>query len=130
MAEILAMPGVEGLLAVDDDADKTNHAQEGKNLAGVAGFVIWRVVAGEAEILTICVLPPWRKVGVGSILLERAMAQASLNATQMFLEVDTRNASAIALYTKHKFTRTGLRRGYYQGFDAFVMARDLAITTS
>jgi len=115
MAEVLAMPGTEGLIAVDDDA-------------GPAGLALWRSVLDEAEILTIAVLPPWRRSGLGGRLLSAAMTAArGRGAAHMFLEAAADNAAALALYHRHGFRRTGVRKGYYAGVDAVTMGCALSI---
>lgn len=122
MAEVLAMPGAEGLIAV-----------EGNSLApaaagpGPAGLVLWRRVLDEAEILTIAVLPPWRRHGLGGCLLAAAMtAAARAGAAAMFLEAAADNHAALALYAAHGFERIGIRKAYYGGTDAVAMRRALA----
>lgn len=91
-------------------------------------LVMARVAAGEAEILTLAVLPEQRRQGLARALLLEAIGQCqALGADTLFLEVATRNAAARALYTALGFRQVGLRRGYYaDGDDALVMR--LAIT--
>jgi ribosomal-protein-alanine N-acetyltransferase len=92
------------------------------------GFVLARVAADEAEILTLAVAPDARRQGLGSALLAAAMAQAALRgAVAMFLEVSEGNAGARALYAAAGFAEAGRRRRYYpDGADALVLRRDLA----
>ncbi|MGE5477885.1 MAG: GNAT family N-acetyltransferase [Bacteroidales bacterium] len=124
MAALLSMPGSQGLLAVDGGSLRPSAEPPGP-----AGFVLWRAVAGEAEILTIAVLPPWRRGGVGGRLLEAALAaSAQAGAEAMFLEAASDNTAALALYEKRGFQRVGLRRAYYGDKDAVVMRLDLSIT--
>ncbi len=94
------------------------------------GMVMARVAAGEAEILTLAVLPEQRRQGLARALLLEAVRQcAALAAEALFLEVATRNAPARALYEALGFAQVGLRRGYYaDGDDALVMR--LALTPS
>lgn len=121
MVGILSMPGTEGVVAVDGGSLRPALAPPGP-----AGFVLWRIAAQEAEILTIAVLPPWRRNGLGAGLLGRAIADsAARGATEMFLEVAVDNGAALALYQKNGFVQVGLRKRYYQGKDAAVMRRDL-----
>lgn len=97
-----------------------------------AGFIMGRVVAGEAELLTIAVDPDAQGRGVGWRLMQRFLAVlADRLADQVFLEVAEDNAAARALYTKAGFAVTGQRRGYYQGIggrvvDAIVMTKAVA----
>ncbi len=91
------------------------------------GFVMARVAADEAEILTLAVVPEARRRGVGGALLAGALAAAAARgAVAMFLEVSERNAAARALYAAAGFTPAGRRRRYYaDGADALVLRRDL-----
>ena len=78
------------------------------------GFVLARLAADEAEILTIAVDSAARGKGVGRALLAEALRQAAhAGARAMFLEVDERNAAATALYRRLGFVTVGERPGYY-----------------
>lgn len=93
------------------------------------GFAMVRVAGEEAEILSLDVLPEARRQGLGHEILTEAMAQArARGAREMYLEVDTGNAPARALYAKAGFSPRGTRVGYYRAkdgtrSDALVMAR-------
>ena len=93
-----------------------------------AGFVLARVAADEAEILTLAVIPRARRRGHAGALLAGAMAAALLRgAGTMFLEVSDRNGAARALYARAGFAEAGRRRRYYaDGADALVLRRALA----
>lgn len=96
-----------------------------------AGFVLGRVAAGEAEILTIGVDPKFARLGLGWRLMRAAIREARDRAAEaMFLEVDETNIAAVALYRKLGFAKVGERRAYYQGVNgaktaALVMRLDL-----
>ncbi|MDO8606968.1 MAG: GNAT family N-acetyltransferase [Phaeospirillum sp.] len=121
MAEVLNMPGTEGLIAVDGGS-----LRPGGTAPGPAGLVLWGRVLDEAEILTIAVLPPWRRRGLGGVLLRAAMdAAATAGAASMFLEAAADNVAAVTLYGRHGFERVGLRKGYYGGIDAVTMRRHI-----
>ncbi len=92
------------------------------------GFVLARIAADEAEILTIAVAPGRRRAGSGQALLSAAIATATrYGAKSMFLEVSLTNLAAQALYQRLGFTQVGRRRRYYpDGGDALVMRRDLS----
>lgn len=78
------------------------------------GFVLVRVLAEEAEILTLAVAPDHRRRGAGRALVRAAVAAAKAGgAKAVFLEVAEDNAAAIGLYESEAFARAGLRRGYY-----------------
>jgi ribosomal-protein-alanine N-acetyltransferase len=98
--------------------------------AELAGFIVCRVVAGEAEILTLAVRPEYRRRGVARDLVNAAAALAVRTAAAMFLEVAEDNAAALALYAQAGFSRVGRRPGYYArpgapAVDAVVMRRAL-----
>lgn len=97
----------------------------------VGGFVLSRVAAGEAEILTIGVDPRFSRLGLGWRLMRAALREARDQAADaVFLEVDETNTAAVALYRKLGFAKVGERRAYYQGVNgaktaALVMRLDL-----
>ncbi len=92
-------------------------------------FLLGRVVAGEAELLTLAVAPTARRQGTGSRLVAGFLAEcARQGAESAFLEVAEPNAPARALYAAHGFTETGRRKAYYhspEGLaqDALVLVR-------
>ncbi len=87
------------------------------------GFVLARVAADEAEILTLAVTPGARRRGLGGVLLRAAWLRAMAGgAGCLFLEVAEDNAAARALYAAMGFVQVGRRRGYYgAGADALVL---------
>ena len=98
------------------------------SLATDSGFIIVRVAADEAEILTICVSPSARRHGTGLALLKAAAAKASqVGAAAMFLEVATGNVAAQSLYTSCGFRPVGRRPAYYKGQDALVLRAELPL---
>jgi ribosomal-protein-alanine N-acetyltransferase len=96
------------------------------------GFVLSRLAADEAEILTIAVDASARGKGVGRALLRENLHQAAnARARAMFLEVDENNSPALALYRREGFVRVGERVGYYRRKDgaratAVIMRKELA----
>lgn len=117
IAAILAMPGAFGLLAEDAQAPR--------------GFLLARLAADEAEILSLAVSPVARRAGLASRLLETGLARMEqAGARQVYLEVAEDNAAAIALYRAFRFRQVGRREGYYGGpgrgsIGAFVLSRPL-----
>ncbi|MFW0784392.1 ribosomal protein S18-alanine N-acetyltransferase [Gordonia sp. CPCC 206044] len=79
----------------------------------------------ECEIHTIAVAPSHRGRGYGRALLAALLEVADGCAAPMFLEVRTDNDTAIELYARNGFVRSGIRRNYYQpsGADAYTMIR-------
>jgi ribosomal-protein-alanine N-acetyltransferase len=92
-----------------------------------AGLVLARAIAGEAEILTLAVLPAARRQGLGLALMTAALARAAAaGAATMLLEVAADNVAAQRLYAVLGFVEVGRRRRYYaDGRDALVLRRAL-----
>ena len=93
------------------------------------GLVMLRCVAGEAEILTLCVLPDYRRQGLAAQLVAWSLAwSVEQKADVIFLEVSVSNPAAQDLYAQAGFDRKGLRKGYYpDGSDALVLGRSLGV---
>ena len=106
---ILALHGVFGYLAWLDEIP--------------AGFILARDLGGEAEILTLCVLPEMRRLGAGRALLDVVVAQAGRRQIgSIVLEVAIDNEAARRLYGAAGFVRVGLRPRYYWRVQAAVDA--------
>ncbi len=110
LGDMLKSPGIVGLVTT-------------------GGFVLARVAADEAEVLTIAVEPDARRKGIGRALLAEAASLAQLRgATTMFLEVASANTAARALYGLLGFHNVGARKSYYErGEDALILKRDLPL---
>jgi ribosomal-protein-alanine N-acetyltransferase len=93
----------------------------------MAGFILSRLAAGEAEILSIAIAPAQRGRGFARPLLDLHLRRlAGLGTRAVFLEVDEHNAAARALYRRAGFYDVGRRNSYYQtGASALVLRRDL-----
>lgn len=117
------------------DFSRFAHAEECDGVVArvgevITGFIVIRIIADEAEVLTLAVDGPWRRQGVASAILEQAMAVAAgRGAATLFLEVGVRNDAARALYKRLGFIRAGRRARYYTTpdgpEDALVMKRAL-----
>jgi len=87
-------------------------------IARPAAFLLGRIAAGEAEVLTLAVAPECRRQGLGAALLaEFLYTAAHRGAERAFLEVAEDNAAARALYARAGFRPVGRRRGYAEGPD-------------
>lgn len=109
--------------------------QVARGLVGeyVTGFAISRIVAGEAELLTIVLEPETRGRGLaGGLLAHHALSVRKAGGEMLFLEVAADNAPALALYRKAGFVEIGRRKGYYPAGggepsrDALTMRADLS----
>ena len=86
------------------------------------GFIVWRVIADEAELITIGVAPDARNTGIASAMLAIMMGDVKKRGVKkIFLEVAENNAPALALYTRTGFKVVGRRPKYYDGIDAIIM---------
>jgi ribosomal-protein-alanine N-acetyltransferase len=81
----------------------------------LAGFVLVRIAADEAEILTIAVSPQDRRRGYGRLLMDETLRRLyAARVTTCFLEVEKANAPAVGLYRKLGFVVAGERSHYYR----------------
>ncbi len=116
-AGLLALPGTFGFVAIAKDTP--------------AGFVLARAAADEAEILTLAVAAGSRRRGLGTMLVNHAIATAAeAGAARMFLEVAEDNTAGQGLYRALGFAEIGRRPAYYgkpgqQRRDALLMSRDV-----
>jgi ribosomal-protein-alanine N-acetyltransferase len=80
----------------------------------LVGFVISRLAAGEAEILSIAVAESHRGRGLARKLLDVHLRRlAAYGIASVFLEVDERNIAARRLYAALGFREVGRRESYY-----------------
>jgi [ribosomal protein S18]-alanine N-acetyltransferase len=97
----------------------------------LAGFIMSRLVADEAEILSVAVAGARCGRGLARALLNLHLRRlAGLGARAVFLEVDEGNAAAIRLYSRAGFQQISRRTNYYPApagppAAALVMRRDL-----
>ena len=90
-------------------------------IAGYGGM--WHVVT-EGHITNIAVSPDYRRMGVGSAIVDALMQTAEeKEMLGVTLEVRVSNEAAIKLYKKHGFVVTGTRKKYYSdnNEDAYLM---------
>jgi [ribosomal protein S18]-alanine N-acetyltransferase len=117
LAGVLDMGGMEARLAEEHDRP--------------VALIFATVLGEEAEILTFCVAPAWRRRGVGRMLLADLYARArALGAGRVVLEVAADNSAALALYESEGFRTIGLRHAYYHrdrgpAIDAWLLRRML-----
>lgn len=80
----------------------------------VAAFCAFWLVAGQAHINNLAVVPELRGRGLGTQLLEAVIAQAAhLGASVVTLEVRASNKPALQLYQSAGFKQEGVRKNYY-----------------
>lgn len=91
------------------------------------GFLLGRVAADEAELLTLAVAPEARRQGTGRKLTQHFIDRANhMDCSTLFLEVSALNHPARSLYTALGWQDAGQRRAYYgPDHDAIIMRYDL-----
>jgi len=118
IAGLLASPGAAGFLLTEGASD--------------VGMAICRVVADEAELLTVAVDPVHLRRGAARLLLGAVVESArDGGARTLFLEVGADNPGARTLYDSLGFAVVGQRAGYYAragrpAADAFSMRLTLS----
>jgi ribosomal-protein-alanine N-acetyltransferase len=106
------------------DADTRCYLVAESADGGVLGDGGLLTIAETAQILTVAVLPPARRHGIGRVLVRALVAEARRRgADEVLLEVRVDNDGARALYESEGFGLLGRRRGYYDGgrVDALTM---------
>ena len=83
-------------------------------MAKLAGFIMSRLAADEAEILSVAVAGARHGRGLARRLLDLHLRRlAGLGCRAVFLEVDEHNAPAIRLYDRAGFREISRRANYY-----------------
>lgn len=90
---------------------RTFIAEEGEVLGAAT---VHYVGEGDAQLVSIAVLPKFRGMGIAKALLEEAEGTArGLGAKAMILQVSVLNVAAMNLYLRHGYALGGVIRNYY-----------------
>lgn len=85
----------------------------------IIGFAGIKIILDEAEIMNIVVHKNYRKLGIGSLLLENLIFESNKHDVKVVhLEVNSNNVAGIKLYEKYHFEKDGVRKGYYKTSDS------------
>ena len=80
-----------------------------------AGYILFRIIVGEADILSLGVHPMFRRQGVGRALVTAVLEGAKFAGTSsVTLEVHEENFPATSLYSGLGFSVVGRRPNYYK----------------
>jgi len=94
----------------------------------IYGYVIFRVIDRETELLQLAVLPSCRRQGIGSQLLAHGFKKLYRQQARVcFLEVRRQNRAGRLFYHKAGFQPVGIRKRYYRrpSDDAVIMRKIL-----
>lgn len=89
----------------------------------IIGFLSATVLYETCDILSIVVDPEYRRKGIASNLITYIIGDLGEQLKLVTLEVATKNKDAMSLYEKFGFEIVHTRDHYYNGDDAFLMAR-------
>jgi len=93
---------------------------------GFSDFKRFRVVK-KGHIVSIAVRPEFRKMGIGSALLNEVIKVLRRLVNECFMEVRANNFNAIKLYKENGFEFFRRAHGYYQdGSDAYIMGMNFS----
>ncbi len=110
--------------SADDFADLKKSGCE--IIASQNGFIVWRAVADEAELISIGVAPDARRTGIGATMIGIMEGELKKSGVKsVFLEVAENNTAARNLYEQNGYVQISVRPKYYDGIDAIMMKKDL-----
>jgi len=92
----------------------------------VVGYISLMEMGIDAKILSFAVKKEFRRMGIGSKLLDKAIERCrEKGKSRIFLEVRVSNSAAQRLYKKKGFEIVGTIPNYSDGEDAYLMALNL-----
>ena len=102
-------------------------AEDGNTIVGYCGVFV-PAPGIEADILTVAVLPAYRRQGIAKEFMRQIEEYAvEKEASAMMLEVELSNESAIKLYESLGYMKISVRMDYYgPGKDAHVMRKEFS----
>ena len=95
--------------------------------AFVVGFICFRIVSDESELLNLCVHPRYRQSGIGRKLMQFYTDFCTERRIKSFyLEVNAANQPALRLYELFCYQPFGTRKKFYEGkWDALLMVKNV-----
>ena len=88
----------------------------------IRGIIVYRVIYDRIEIEYIIVDENYRKIKIGTKLIEEIQKENVKNIT---LEVRKSNETAINFYKKNGFRIETIRKNYYEYEDGYLMLKEL-----
>jgi ribosomal-protein-alanine N-acetyltransferase len=91
----------------------------------IIGFICFRNIVDESELLNIYVHPQYRHLGIGKKLMQFYIGFCNQKKIKTFyLEVNSLNQTALHFYQLFSYQSFAMRKKFYQGkFDAFLMVK-------
>ncbi|MQX37195.1 GNAT family N-acetyltransferase [Roseospira navarrensis] len=133
MADVLALPGVRGWLALAPDPPPADGDTEATDMDTPVGLLLVQAVGFDADILTLGVLPGgWRRHGLARALVQEGEKTLDVAGVErVHLEVAERNIAAQTFYARLGYSQVGRRPRYYHdengvSQDAITMCRSLS----
>jgi [ribosomal protein S18]-alanine N-acetyltransferase len=135
--QVLAIEALSSLtpwsraLFVDEMSNRLSHCfvagAMGDRQETVLGFLCFRTVEDESDLLDLCVHPRYRRLGIGKELMSFYADECRKRGIRRaYLEVNTLNQSAIHLYQLNSFQVLGIRKNFYpEHLDALLMAKEM-----
>ena len=113
LRHFLTQPGAESLVAVDE---KT-----------IVGFLLTEENPPLGHVMTLDVAEPYRRKGIGSLLLQESEANLYFRGVRtMLLETATTNEAGVAFWQRHGYRIEAVLKNYYPGhLDAYEMRKRL-----
>ncbi len=104
-----------------------NIIMQGIGKHKVMGFICFRKIEDESELLNICVHPQYRQMGIAKRLMHFYIEFCRKGEIKSFyLEVNASNQPAVHLYHLFFYQLLGRRKKFYQGeFDALLMVKKI-----
>lgn len=95
--------------------------------AEILGYLLFRAIAEEAELLRLAIRPAFQRRGLGSILFREFLnLLRERGIKKIFLEVKESNGKALSFYRRWGFIPMGLRHNYYKnGENALLLTLNL-----
>lgn len=114
--------GVKGFEAEEENRNSVTLAAEQEET--VVGFINFWILRPQVQLNTLAVAGAKARSGVARALVGKLAEYAAKNlCREIALEVNERNAAAIALYAALGFAAVGRRPKFYDGVDAALLLR-------
>ena len=118
--DLLTLQTVFGFIAIiENEKPERSEAPriiaENTNSSDFGGFILCSAASDQCEVITVGVLPEWRRNGLAINLMQNAINRAkAIGVSEIFLDVAETNCIARNLYLNLGFSEFGRRERYYR----------------